>query len=290
MDNLRGIIWMTLAMLTFALADMFIVLSADTVPTGQIVVTFGLFGAPLLAGYAKLQGVKLLSPVLFTRPVIIRNLAEIWGTLAVVTALANLPFALVSAVLQATPLLVTLGAAVFLRESVGWRRWLAIFVGLFGVLLILRPDQAGGEHGILLLLAILAVTGLSARDLSTRFVPKSIPSVQLASYGFFSTIPAGLILMAFTGELVPPTPATTAMLFGAAVFGAIAYFSITTAMRQGDIAVVTPFRYTRLIFAFTIAAIVFGEQPGLSTWFGSAIVIATGLYTLAREARARRTP
>ena len=125
MENLRGIAWMILAMATFALADMFIVLAADSLPAGQVVLMFGLLGTPLLAGYARLRGVTLLSSVFWSRPILIRNAAEIWGTMAVIYALANLPFALVSSVIQAAPLLVTLGAALFLRESVGWRRWLS---------------------------------------------------------------------------------------------------------------------------------------------------------------------
>ena len=287
MENFRGIAWMVLAMLTFALADMLIVISAQTIPPGQVVLMFGLFGTPLLAAYAKWRGIVLLSAVLISRPVLIRNAAEIWGTMAVIFALANLPFSLVSSVIQAAPLLVTLGAALFLGEVVGWRRWSAITIGLAGVLLILEPWSAGQENGLLLLLAVVAVTGLSARDLATRFVPKEVPSLQIATYGLGSTIPAGLLLILLTDNYTVPSLAEAAPMFGAATFGAVAYFSITTAMRLGDIAVVTPFRYTRLIFAFTIAAFVFGERPGPFTWIGAAIVIATGIYTLAREARRR---
>ena len=289
MDNLRGIAWMTVAMLTFALADMFIVLAAQALPPGQVVFMFGLFGTPLLAAYAKFRGVTLISPVFLSRPVLIRNAAEIWGTMAVIFALANLPFALVSSVIQAAPLLVTLGAALFLCEEVGWRRWLAILIGLGGVLLILEPWSAAQETGLLLLLAIAAVTGLSARDLATRLVPKDVPSLMIATYGLGSTIPAGLLLILLTGEYTWPGGAETLILAAAASFGAVAYFAITTAMRLGDIAVVTPFRYTRLIFAFTIAALVFGERPGPLTWIGAAIVVATGIFTLAREANRRKS-
>ena len=162
-------------------------------------------------------------------------------------------------------------------------------IGLCGVLLILEPWSAAEETGAALLLAIIAVTGLSARDLATRFVPPDVPSLQVATYGLASTVPAGCLLLLLTGEAVVPGWRETATLLAAACFGAIAYFSITTAMREGDISVVTPFRYTRLIFAFTIAAVVFGERPGPYTWIGAAIVIATGIYTLAREARRRKS-
>lgn len=287
MENLRGIAWMVVAMANFAIADMFIVLSTDTLPPGQIVLMFGLFGTPLLALYAKSRGITLWSPVFWTRPILIRNGAEIWGTMAVIFAFASLPFSIVSAVIQAGPLLVTLGAAVFLAEAVGWRRWLAVFVGLFGVILILEPWQATAETGLTLALAVIAVMGLSARDLATRFVPADVPSLQVACYGLGSTIPAGLILIALTGDIVWPGARETGLMLAAATFGAVAYFSITTAMRVGDMAVVTLFRYSRLIFAFLIAGLVFGERPGPLTWIGASIVIATGIYTLLREKRRR---
>lgn len=276
---------MTVAMLTFALADMFIVIAARDLPPGQIVVLFGVMGAPILAGLALWRGVPLISDVFWQRPVIVRNLAEIWGTMAVIVALSTLPFSLVSAVLQANPLLVTLGAAIFLGERVGWRRWLAILVGLAGVLLILRPS---GDFASVTLLAVVAVLGLSARDLCTRFVPREIPSLQIATYGFASTIPAGLILSMFTGGWVSVSAQNLGALACAAAMGSAAYLAITTAMRMGDVAVVTPFRYTRLIFAFAIAMIVFGERPDLWTWIGSGVVIATGIYTLLREGQVRR--
>ena len=120
-------------------------------------------------------------------------------------------------------------------------------------------------------------------------MPREIPSLQIATYGFASTVPAGLVLSTFTGGWVAPSVETLLALACAAVMGAGAYLSITTAMRLGDVAVVTPFRYTRLIFAFAIAMLVFGERPDLWTWVGSAIVIATGLYTLLREGQSRAT-
>lgn len=288
MDNLRGIALMTLAMGTFALADMCIVLASDTLPPGQIMVMFGAFGTPLLALYAKLNGVSVISSSFFMRPVLVRNFCETWATVAVVLALTFLPFSLFSAVIQANPLLVTLGAALFLSEQVGWRRWLAIIIGLFGVLLILEPWSATPENRAFLILAVIAVMGMSARDLATRFVPAEVPTQRLACYGLASATVAGGVLMLATGDFVVPDLRATGLLFVGAAVGAVAYVAITAAMRTGDIAVVTPFRYTRLIFAFIIAALVFGEQPGLLTWIGAGIVISMGLYTLMREARLRR--
>ncbi|WJY20624.1 DMT family transporter [Fontisubflavum oceani] len=285
MDNIRGMAWMTLAMLGFALADMFIKFASETLPVGQILAMFGLGGALVFGILAKHEGVRLISPVLLMRPVIIRNLSEMGATIGVVTAIALIPFSTFSAIIQANPLLVTLGAALFLGEPVGWRRWTAIFVGLIGVMIIIRPGLEGFDANVWF--AVMGVVFLSARDLATRPVPTMISTAQLSTYSMAAIIPAGLGLLAFSGGAAWPSPIIWGAMLGAIVMGLVAYFSITKAMRVGEISAVTPFRYTRLIFALIIALVIFGERPDAWTLIGAAIVIATGLYSFAREARLR---
>ncbi len=283
MDNLKGMAWMTLAMLGFALADMFIKFASETLPVGQILAMFGLGGGLVFGIIAKAQGVRLISPVLLMPPVLIRNLSEMAATVGVVTAIALIPFSTFSAIIQANPLLVTLGAALFLGEPVGWRRWTAIVIGLIGVLIIIRPGLEGFNANVWF--AVMGVIFLSARDLATRPVPKTISTAQLSAYSMAAIVPAGLGVLAFTGGAAWPEPVIWGAMAGAIVMGLVAYFSITQAMRVGEISVVTPFRYTRLIFALLIAVLIFDERPDLWTLVGAGIVIATGLYSFAREAR-----
>ncbi|QBY00745.1 DMT family transporter [Rhodophyticola sp. CCM32] len=286
MENIRGMAWMTLAMLGFALADMFIKFASHTLPVGQILAMFGFGGAVIFAALAKREGAVLVSPVLLTPPVVIRNLSEMCGTICVVSAIALVPFSTFSAILQANPLLVTLGAALFLGEPVGWRRWSAIAVGLAGVLLIIRPGMDGFDINVVF--AVLGVIFMSSRDLSTRAVPNSVSAAQLSTYSLAAIIPGGLAVLAVTGGgAVWPEPLIWGAMTGAITMGLIAYFAITKAMRVGEIGAVTPFRYTRLIFALIIALLIFGERPDALTLIGAAIVIATGLYSFAREARLR---
>ncbi len=286
MDNLKGMGWMTLAMLAFALTDMVIVFLSREMPVGQILFLFGLGGALVFGIVAKLGGQVWLSPVLLARPVMLRNLAEAFATASFVSALALIPLSVLSAIIQANPLIVTLGAALFLGERVGWRRWLAIGIGLAGVLIIIRPGTDAFDPAILL--AVLAVIGLSLRDLATRPVPREIPTSLLASYSFATVSLTGLGIMAVTGTLGLPRAELWGGAAGAVGFGLVAYFAITAAMRIGAIAAVTPFRYTRLVFALVIAVFVFDEDPDAATLTGAAIVIATGLYTFWRESRGRR--
>jgi drug/metabolite transporter (DMT)-like permease len=101
--------------------------------------------------------------------VLLRNGSEMLATMSFVSAIAMAPLSIVSAILQATPLAVTLGAALFLGAQVGWRRWTAILVGFAGVPVIVRPGASGIDMGSLL--AVVGVFLLAARDLATRAVP-----------------------------------------------------------------------------------------------------------------------
>jgi drug/metabolite transporter (DMT)-like permease len=288
MENLRGAILMTAAMLGFAIEDMFIKLLAATVPLGMVLILLGAGGALVFAVLALMRGDALFSRDLLARSVLIRNSGELIGTIGFITAIALTPLSSASAILQATPLVVTLGAALFLGEQVGWRRWSAILAGFAGVLLIIRPGLAAFEP--LSLFAVLGVIGLALRDLATRTVPRSISSMQLSTYAFATLVPAGFGMLAFTGQSLRMLTPLEGLLMAAALgFGVLAYYAIVAAMRMGDVAVITPFRYSRLVFALIFGVLFFGERPDAATLAGSALIVASGIYTFWREARLRHT-
>jgi hypothetical protein len=120
-DNARGAGLMILAMATFAVEDAFLKLSASAMPIGQILLASGMFGAAVFWVIAARRGLAVITPLALHPAVLWRNAGEVTGTLAYITALASVPLATVSAVLQAMPLAVTLGAALFMDERVGWR-------------------------------------------------------------------------------------------------------------------------------------------------------------------------
>ncbi len=281
MDNLKGMGWMTLAMLGFALADTFIKLTLGALPVGQVIAFFGFGGAAIFGGWAAIKGERVLDPALFTGPFMFRLASEIVGTLCFVIALASIDLSLLSAIIQANPLLVTLGAALFLGAAVGWRRWVAILIGLFGVLIIVRPGMEGFDAQSLW--ALGAAVGLTGRDLATRAISREVSTLLLAAWGFLAAALAGLGLLVISGGSAIPDSLLALQLAGALVFAMIAYYAVTAAMRVGEIAVVTPFRYTRLVFALVLAFFVFNERPDIWTLIGASIVVATGLYTLWRE-------
>lgn len=281
-DNLRGAVLMALAMAGFALEDMFIKLLADTVPVGQILVMLGLGGAVAFGIIAHRKGQQVLSPALLSRTILIRNLAEMIGTIGFVLGFVLASLATASAILQAAPLFVTLGAVVFFGEKVGWRRWSAILAGFIGVMLIVRPGMAGFEPASIL--AVIGVLGLAGRDLATRAVPRSISSYHVSTWAFFMLIPAGIFLMLAMGEAPVRLEFAQLIKLGSALgIGVFAYYGIVAAMRIGEMSFVTPFRYSRMLFALIIAVLVFDERPDGLTLIGAGIIICAGLFTLWRE-------
>lgn len=286
MDNLRGAAIMVMAMFAFAIEDMLIKLMAAALPVGQIIGMLG-FGSAILVGLILIvQRQALFARNMLTPAIATRAVGELVGTLGFVTAIALIPLSTASAILQATPLFVTLGAALFLQEAVGWRRWVAILVGFCGVLLIIRPGMDGFNW--LSLFAVQGVIGLGLRDLATRRVPPETSSMQLSFLAFLVLIPAAAILMWINQtSLVPLSSANWTYFTIALLIGIIAYYGIVSAMRVGEVSFVTPFRYSRILFALFIGITVFDENPDRMTLIGATIIVASGLYTLWRERNVR---
>jgi drug/metabolite transporter (DMT)-like permease len=207
------------------------------------------------------------------------------GRLFYSLAIALTPLSTASAILQATPLVVVAGAALLFGETVGWRRWTAILVGFAGVLIILRPGLDGFTP--VSLITVLGLVGFAGRDLATRAAPLTLSNRQLGIIGMAMLALAGAAILGYTGGAKIPDGPTLALLAGMTSFGIFGYNALTIAMRTGEVAAVTPFRYTRLVFAMLLGILVFNENPDALTLIGSALVVGSGLYTLARS-RARR--
>jgi drug/metabolite transporter (DMT)-like permease len=279
--NLIGSLWMILAMAGFAVEDMFLKSASVTLPIGEVLILFGLGGTLLFALIARARREVIFTPEALSRVMQVRIGFEIFGRLFYILALAFAPLSSATAILQATPVVVVAGAALFFGEPVGWRRWCAILVGLLGVLIILRPASA--SFTLFSRFAVLGMLGFAGRDLASRAAPPALSTAALGTYGFVSVIIAGAGFSLFEGiPFVVPTASAALAMLGAIVFGVLGYGGLMKAMRTGEVSSVTPFRYSRLIFGLGFGVFLFGETLDNMILFGCALVVASGLYILWR--------
>ncbi|WP_341365638.1 DMT family transporter [Yoonia sp. BS5-3] len=288
MENLRGAAFMVLAMLSFAIEDALIKNLSATLPAGQILLVICVGGAVSFWIWFAVRGIPVWQPEYLNPKVLLRSFCDAAGSCLFITALSLIPLTTASAVIQATPLVVAMGAALFLGQPVGWRRWLAILIGFAGVLIIIRPGMDGFVPATLL--AVAGMLGLAARDLLTRSLSVGLSAPQLAFHTFVTIIPASLLLMALQGQSsVAPNGTQIALLLGCIIIVIIAYLALVAATRTGNAGIISSFRYSRMIFALILGYLVFAEVPDLPTLIGATIIIASGIFTLWREARLRHT-
>lgn len=278
---------MILAMLGFGVEDAFFKAATATggVTAGMATVQFGATAMLLYALYARGRGVPVWTAAYLRRGLLVRTGFEITGRLFFALSLAYTPLSTTSAILQAAPLVVMLGAALVLGEHIGPRRWAAMAVGFVGVLLIVRPSPEGIELNAVF--ALLGMIGFAGRDLATRAAPATVHAAQLGFLGFAVVTVAGLVILAFEPGTprLPEAPAAL-LLGGTALCGVFGYTAMTFAMRTGEVGVVAPFRYFRLIVALILAYSVFGERPDTMTLAGAGLIVAAGVYSLMRDSRA----
>lgn len=287
--NIRACVFMSLSMAGFTINDALIKSVLEELNAGQVMFVRGMIIVACLLLYLRLLRLPIFVPGMASPPVILRTAGELMTTILFLSALAQLPLANASAVLQALPLAVTVGAALFLGEQVGWRRWSAILIGFVGVLLIVRPGLAGFNAATLLVVA--AVVFAATRDLATRRIADAVPSLTVSAMTALAVTIVGLALIGPMGGWRPMDPTMLAKLTAAAGFLFVGYHFIVLAMREGDIGFVAPFRYTSLLWALVLGLLFFGEFPDPLTLTGAAIIVTTGLYTLYRErVRARTAP
>ena len=268
---------MIASMAAFAIEDAFLKTVTKQLPVGQVLMMFGAAGLCVFALMARRAGASIFQAQVLTKNMMFRAVFEFFGRLFYVLAIALTPMSSATAILQSAPLFVVLGARIFLREKVDAKTWIAIFLGLFGVLIILRPSAA--DFSLLSLLALIGTLGFVGRDLFSRTAPSSLTKEVLGFYGFTTMMIAGACYAVWDGKpFVSLQVHQFLMLAAALLAGVFAYTALMTAMRTGSIGAVTPYRYSRLLFGISIGVIVFGEQLDAPMLLGCAIVIGAGLF------------
>ena len=276
-ENLLGIAWMIASMAAFAIEDGFLKTVTKQLPVGQVLMMFGAAGLCVFALMARRAGAAILQTQVLTKNMLFRAVFEFFGRLFYILASALTPISSATAILQSAPLFVVLGARIFLREKVDAKTWLAIFVGLLGVMIILRPSAE--DFSPMSLLAVVGTLGFVGRDLFSRTAPPSLTKEVLGFYGFTNMMIAGACFAVWDGKPFVPLQAQQLLMLGAALMvGIFAYTALMIAMRTGSIVEVTPYRYSRLLFGIFIGVAVFDEQLEAPMLLGCAVVIGAGLF------------
>ncbi|SDX50316.1 S-adenosylmethionine uptake transporter [Ruegeria halocynthiae] len=272
---------MVASMAAFTINDALVKLVGQSIPLFQLVAMRGALATVLVFILARHLGALHIEFPRHDRWLIIfRCVAELVATFFFLTALMHMPLANVTAVLQALPLTVTLGAALFFGEVIGWRRIAAITLGFVGMLLIVRPGPEG--FSIYAIYALVAVASVTVRDLITRRMSAEVPSMVVTLATSLSITLAATAASLIEGW-APVSTSSGAMVAGAAVFVLMGYLFSVMVMRVGEIGFVAPFRYSSLIWALGLGWAVFGDWPDAITMLGAVLVVGAGMFTLFRE-------
>ena len=279
--NLKSIVLMIIGMGCLTLCDLLIKIASQILPLGQVMIVFGIGSITVFLGLMRIKGESVrLSPVT-NLAVVLRNIGDLIAINGMCLALVFVPISTIGAVIQTVPLMVTAAAALFLGEQVGARRWFAIVIGFLGTLFVIQPGAAAFDMTTTFVL--IAAAGMALRDIATKLVRENFSTLLLSFYTSVLFIISGSILLIISGGGSVPDVGMTVILAAMIASGSLGFFFTTEAVRLGDVSVVIPFRYTRLLFSMAAGILIFGEQVNVIMIFGSALTILSGLYIWRRE-------
>jgi drug/metabolite transporter (DMT)-like permease len=242
---------------------------------------FGLvFIAPIVfrMGFAVFRTNRASTQVL--RNVVHASAFAIWYT-----ALPLIPLAEMTAIMFTGPLFITIGAALFLREKVRWRRWAAIGIGFVGVLVIIRPGFAEVSFGTWLMLSsvpVIAASQLIAKAQTKFDSTQTIVCWQTVLLILFFLPPALL-------QWQTPTWEQLVILLGCGLIGSAANMAMVQAFQVAEISAVQPMMFLNIVWASILGYLVFAHTPDIWTFIGAGVIIASTTYIARREAQRRKT-
>ena len=278
--NTKGIFFMLLAMAAFALGDILIKMSASFLSPAQTMFLLISSGLMIYALIAMIKGENLIDSRAFSSVLLVRYFSEMIGLMAMIMSLTKVPLSIVGAVTQASPILVAVGAVIFLRETVSWRRWTSILIGFVGVVLVIQPGVENSDFAVIW--PVIALVAFSVRDLVTRLTPPDLPAASIATLTMAFALPFNAAWVLFNNEMFWPTEINWIIVSCMIILGSIGYLLLISSLRVGELSVIMPFRYSRIVFLLILGVLVFGERPNLSMLIGSALIIASGVYLIWR--------
>ena len=279
--NLKSIILMIAAMGCLTITDLLVKIASKTVPIGEVMIFYGVGALMVFRVLLQIKGESVQLLALINPAVALRNLGDLIALNSMFLALVYVPLSTIGALIQTVPIMVTAAAALFLGEQVGIRRIAAIFVGFLGALLIIQPGASNFE--VSAIIALIAAVGMALRDIATKLVRENVSTLLLQFYSCFLFIFSGIFFIVIEGEVTALYMDNIGLIAAMVATGSAGFFFMTASIRLGEISVVSPFRYTRLLFSMTAGILILGEQISASMLAGSALTILSGLYIWRRE-------
>ena len=275
-----AVLLMLAAVLLFALMDAGLKLLSSQYPPLQVAALRGLSSLPVVALWV-LATVPARSLLRVHWPLhLLRGALGIAMMAGFVYGLRTMPLSTAYAITFVAPLLVTAMAGAWLKERVGAGRWIAIVIGLVGVLVILRPTGegmlTGGGLAILIAAICYALGAVTVRMLAQR------DSTQAMVFWFVVLLSLGAWLLALPAWK-PLQPAHGWIIAGVGISGSLAQVALTEAFRRGEASLIAPLEYTALVWGVLLDVALWSVLPDGVTWIGAGIIVASGLYLLRRE-------
>lgn len=299
-DSARGVALLVAGITVFSIQDLILKLLSGAYPLHQAMVLRSLTALPLLLLLVHRDGGLTTLFTLKTRTMILRGGVMFLAYTSYYLALAALPMATTVTLYFSAPLFITILSVVILKETVGPRRWLALFAGFSGVLIMVRPG--GDLFDWAALLPVIAGLAYAISMISARRLGSSETAPALAFWGNAVFLVAAIAMSAVLGSgawesdahpslafllrgWVLPTAFDLMLMMACGVIAAIGLTLLTQAYRVAESSVVTPFEYTGLVWSVIYGWIFWRDWPVLTDWIGIAIITGAGLYILWRESR-----
>ena len=279
LENMRCIFYMIIAMAGFAIEDAIIKQLSNSMPISEILILIGIGGLVIFSFAARYWAIRILSAEIKNPRFLIRSLCELAAAISFVTAIVEGSLSISSAIIQATPLAVVIGGAFFLKQQVSGLSWALVLTGFIGVLMVTQPGLEGFKPATLF--AVAAVFFLAIRDIITRSISDSIPVITISFWAFFASLSAGLITVPFFEPFQVPSSKDVLLVTASVCTASFAYCAVVLATRAGEISVVAPFRYTRLLFALGLSVVFFDENINALMLLGSVLIATSGVLMLA---------
>jgi drug/metabolite transporter (DMT)-like permease len=276
----RGMLLMLASVALFSLMDAALKTLSAHYPPFQVAALRGLSSLPFVLAWA-LWSVGAM-PLLRVRwPLhLLRGVLGIAMMASFVYALKRLPLSTAYSIFFVAPLLITALSVPILGEKVGPRRWMAIAIGLVGVLVVLRPTGAG-VMSMAGLAVLVAAAGYAVSAITVRVLART-DSTQAITFWLLALMALGAGALAFP-NWVPLRAQDAWIIAGIGVAGALGQYTITEAFRLGEASLIAPLEYTALLWGVLLDLTLWGVLPDAVTWLGAAIIIASGLYLIRRE-------